>query len=120
MDAIELMMLEIAVKLAEEHHRVSVEIARRTLVDCWQSFKSSPGDHWGIARTKGFSPSGKEIVPVTAIGTIEGWQSLPQRILEASPYLQGYDAADLPWDKIERLKRERDWNVIEALDYLGL
>lgn len=90
---------------------IQVEIARRTLVDCWMSFKFNPGDSWGIQRYQDYDQF-KE--------NLGNWQSLPQRILEASPHLQGYDAADLPWDEIERLKRERGWNVIEALDYLGL
>ena len=86
---------------------IQVEIARRFLVDCWQSFSQDLGCGWGTQ-------------PRHDRGILQVWASLPQRILEASPHLQGYDAADLPWDEIERLKRERGWNVIEALDYLGL
>lgn len=91
---------------------IQVEIARRFLVDCWQSFSQEIGCGWGTQRETRKHRTRKN--------PQQTWASLPQRILEASPHLQGYDAADLPWDEIERLKRERGWNVIEALDYLGL
>lgn len=92
---------------------IQVEIARRFLVDCWMSFSKVPGSSWGTTKTA-IKDTGSMDSPPSL------WASLPQRILEASPHLQGYDAADLPWEEIERLKRERGWNVIEALDYLGL
>jgi hypothetical protein len=92
---------------------IQVEIARRTLVDCWQSFSQGIGCGWGTERKQELGHPGAKCPEIV-------WATLPQRILEASPHLQGYDAADLPWDEIERLKRERGWNVIEALDYLGL
>ncbi|MGA0199117.1 MAG: DNA adenine methylase, partial [Prochlorotrichaceae cyanobacterium] len=67
---------------------VEVELARRYLVDGWQSFKNMPGDSWGVAKTHGFHPNGKEIIPREPLGTIEGWQTLPDRILNATDYLK--------------------------------
>lgn len=91
---------------------IQVEIARRFLVDCWMSFSKVPGQAWKKEKATDMVSGNPSSLKV--------WATLPSRILEASPHLQGYDAADLPWEEIERLKRERGWNVIEALDYLGL
>jgi len=70
---------------SREEHRLAqqpvedlgdVELARRYLVDGWQSFKYMPGDSWGIQ-------------PQHDRGCVDIWHTLPQRILAASPHLQG-------------------------------
>ena len=83
--------------------RVEVEIARRYLVNGWQSFKYMPGDSWGIQ-------------PQHDRGCVDIWHSLPARILTASPHLQG---GDIPWDKVQEL-REQGMGLVEALDALGV
>lgn len=60
----------------DELVRLEVELARRMLADGWQSFKYMPGDSWGIQ-------------PQHDRGYVGIWHSLPQRILAASPHLQG-------------------------------
>jgi site-specific DNA-adenine methylase len=60
-----------------------IEEARRYLVDGWQSFAYIQGDSWGT-ETGILHPNshgGKN--------PYERWQTLPQRILAASPHLQG-------------------------------
>lgn len=59
-----------------------IEQARKTLVDGWQSFKYMPGDSWGTQRYPDHDQF-KE--------NLGNWQTLPQRILAASPHLQGGD-----------------------------
>ena len=54
-----------------------IEQARRYLVDGWQSFAYIQGDSWGMNRHVVNNPGTKV------------WHSLPQRILAASPHLQG-------------------------------
>lgn len=54
---------------------VQVELARRYLVDGWQSFKYMPGDSWGIQ-------------PQHDRGCVDIWQTLPQRILNATDHLK--------------------------------
>lgn len=91
--------------------RVEVEIARRYLVNGWQSFKYMPGDSWGTDR---------HTIPQGQNGgdrsTAKTWHSLPARILTASPHLQG---GDIPWDKVQEL-REQGMGLVEALDALGV
>lgn len=53
-----------------------IEQARQYLVDGWQSFKYMPGDSWGVQ-------------PREDRGCVDVWHSLPNRILTASPHLQG-------------------------------
>lgn len=55
-----------------------IEQARRYLVDGWQSFKAMPGDSWGVEQNCHDAK--------TSVGV---WHTLPQRILAASPHLQG-------------------------------
>ena len=105
---------------SREEHRLAqqpvedlgdVELARRYLVDGWQSFTSMPGGSWGVVqnvdrrKSRGNPPS--------------QWHTLPTRILSASPHFQGMDAADLPWGEIDAL-RESGMGLVEALDALGL
>lgn len=92
-----------------EDPRVEVEIARRYLVDGWQSFKYMPGDSWGTERKQELGHPGAKC-PETV------WHSIPARILTASPHLQG---CEVPWDKVQEL-REQGMGLVEALDYLGV
>lgn len=82
-----------------------VELARRTLVDGWQSFKKMAGDSWGIEQNSHDPKSS------TAV-----WYTLPDRILAASPHLQGYD---VPGELIDEL-RSRGIGILEALEILGI
>ena len=74
----------------DELVRLEVELARMMLVDVWQSFGYDTGHGWGIqpetdrSRTRNNPPS--------------QWHSLPDRILTASPHLQG---GDIPWDVVQ-------------------
>jgi hypothetical protein len=54
---------------------IKVEMARRYLVDGWQSFKYMPGDSWGIQTQ-------------SACKSVKTWQALPQRILTATEHLK--------------------------------
>lgn len=75
---------------SREEHRIAqqgiegihdeIEQARLTLVDGWQSFKYMPGDSWGTQRYQ-YHDQFKE--------NLGNWHTLPQRILAASPHLQG-------------------------------
>jgi len=87
--------------------RVEVEIARRYLVDGWQSFTKELGGAWGVQRYPNYDQF-KE--------SLGNWHSLPARILTASPHLQG---GDIPWDKVQEL-REQGMGLVEALDALGV
>lgn len=58
-----------------------IEQARKTLVDGWQSFKYMPGDSWGVVQNVDREKSG--------MNPPSQWNTLPQRILAASPHLQG-------------------------------
>jgi DNA adenine methylase len=87
-----------------------VERSRRTLVDCWQSFKANPGDGWGIARHT--DRSTPELIKAGGYrGPEERWTTLPSRILEAarhlkSAYIENDDAVAVierwatPWTAI--------------------
>lgn len=55
-----------------------IELARRYLIDGWQSFKYMQGDSWGIQQSVNDIKS-----------NVSTWSNLPQRILAASPHLQG-------------------------------
>jgi site-specific DNA-adenine methylase len=60
-----------------------IEQARRYLVDNHQSFSQMPGNTWSCKKDQ-------RIEKVTGFAcTPEHWHSLPQRILAASPHLQG-------------------------------
>jgi len=85
--------------------RVEVEIARRTLVDGWQSFRKMPGGVWGVETIERGSDS-----------IHDPWQTLPDRILAASPHIQGYD---VPGEEIDRLKAQ-GLTLLEALEELGI
>ena len=94
---------------------VEVEIARRTLVDVWQGFAKNPGLGWGITRHT--DRSTPELIKAGGFNRPqEIWQTLPTRILAASPHLQGYD---VPGDEIDRLKAE-GLTLVEALEMLGM
>ena len=58
-----------------------IEQARRYLVDGWQSFAYMQGDSWGVVQN-----TDKKIARNSPTST---WHTLPQRILAASPHLQG-------------------------------
>ena len=83
---------------SREEHRLAqgldgiedeIEQARRYLVDGWQSFKYMPGDRWGtsIQTLKDCRINGERKGGGT--GGPESWHTLPDRILAASPHLQG-------------------------------
>lgn len=59
---------------------VRVEMARRYLVDGWQSFKHMPGDSWGMGTHTDKKESGKE--------SVNEWHTLPDRILTATGHLK--------------------------------
>ena len=76
------------------------------LVDVWQSFGYDTGHGWGIQT--GTSTPG--------VLMQELWKKLPDRILTASPHLQG---GGIPWDVVQEL-RDQGMGLVEALDLLGL
>lgn len=84
---------------------VEVEIARRYLVDGWQSFNKRPGDIWCTTVRQ----NQEKVAP-------HCWQTIPTRILAASPHLQGYD---VPGDEIDKLKAQ-GLTLLEALEELGI
>lgn len=90
-----------------------VEIARRTLVDCWQSFKSMPGDSWGTSTGLRTNPGADKCL-------VKSWQTLPRRILEAARHLKlAYIENDDAVAVIERWATP--WTAIYAdPPYVGL
>ena len=89
--------------------RVEVEIARRYLV------LDKMGVNGEIDGT-GFSTSKGEGKSCPNTNRVEVWHTLPDRILAASPHLQGYD---VPGDEIDKLKAQ-GLTLLEALEYLGI
>lgn len=95
----------------DELVRLEVELARRYLVDGWQSFGYDAGHGWGAQRhTIPKGDNGGDI------SMAKRWHTLPQRILAASPHLQG---GEIPWDVVQGF-REKGMGLIEVLDMLGL
>ena len=84
---------------------VEVEIARRYLVRNWQGTKGGGGNSWGIEQNQHDAKNCANV-----------WNTIPDRILAASPHLQGYD---VPGDEIDRLKAE-GLTLLEALERLGM
>ena len=82
-----------------------VEHARRYLVDAWQSFKKNPGDSWGTEKYYEKHDEFKEKFGL--------WQSLPYRILAASPHLQGISGHEEILDKLLE-----SMPLLEALEIL--
>ncbi|MGA1531683.1 MAG: hypothetical protein ACO390_00965 [bacterium] len=85
---------------------VEVEIARRYLVASRQSV-SRPNAGW--RRQVGLGNETRSHPELS-------WNTLPSRILAASPHLQGYD---VPGEEIDRLKAE-GLTLLEALEELGI
>ena len=75
--------------------RIEVELARRYLVDGWQSFAKIAGDSWGMTKDTRLSVS-----PATMTGSPDAWHSLPDRILTASPHLQGISGHERRLDEL--------------------
>lgn len=99
------------------HVEVEIEQVRRYLVDNIQSFSKTPGNAWSsgrqtLADTK--DKNGKHIGGGQR--EVRAWNTLPSRILAASPHLQGYD---VPGEEIDRLKAE-GLTLLEALERLGM
>ena len=99
----------------DELVRLEVELARMILVDGWQGSGerkwTGVDGYWKVATNygKGHRVSG-------ASESECKWHSLPDRILAASPHLQG---GGIPWDVVQEL-RDQGMGLVEALDLLGL
>jgi len=83
-----------------------IEWARRYLVDAWQSFKYDPGNSWGHNSGIRSTPGADKCLATT-------WQSLPYRILAASPHLQGISGHEEILDKLLE-----SMPLLEALEIL--
>ena len=91
-----------------------VEHARRFLVDNWQSFEidKNPGRTatcWGY----GLSESSGKREKSEARVTLNGWHTLPYRILADSPHLQGISGHEEILDKLLE-----SMPLLEALEIL--
>ena len=71
--------------------RIEVEAARRYLVDGWQSFNKMAGNSWAAERYREYDQF-KE--------NLGNWQTLPDRILTASPHLQGISGHERRLDEL--------------------
>ena len=83
--------------------RIEVELARRFLVDGWQSFAKIPGDSWGI-----------ETVERHGDSIHDPWQTLPDRIIAAAPHLQGISGHERRLDEL----RAQGLSLLEALEMI--
>lgn len=83
-----------------------VEWVRRYLTDGWQSFKKELGDSWGIETDNR--------------GTVECFDSIPSRILTASPHLQENlnDLKKVYLECDDAIKVIERWATPETLFYL--
>ena len=70
--------------------RIEVELARRFLVGNWQSVSNYEG--WSTAKQQNTESGDRSAVVV--------WHSLPDRILTASPHLQGISGHERRLDEL--------------------
>ena len=80
---------------------LEVEMARRYLVDGWQSFGNNPGDSWSVALRQ----DRERVQPYC-------FQSIPSRILTASPHLLGYSGHESLLDEL----KAQGLTLFEALE----
>ena len=87
--------------------RIEVELARRYLVGNWQSYCQNQST-WATLKQTDRNKTGNSNV------TPDFWHSLPDRILAASPHLQGISGHERRLDEL----RAQGLSLLDALEII--